>query len=72
MSVFSPRSVCYLPVRVTSLRRMNLHDDLKKKKSQKNSGQHLPWDLRVLPASCPESLHADNQRYPGGNVRDGN
>lgn len=32
MSVFSPRSVCYLPVRVTSLRRMNLHDDLKKKK----------------------------------------
>ena len=27
MSVFSPRSVCDLPVRVTSLRRMNLHDD---------------------------------------------
>lgn len=35
MSVFSPRSVCYLPVRVTSLRRMNLHDDLKKKKNHR-------------------------------------
>ena len=30
MSVFSPRSVCDLPVRVTSLWRMNLYDDKKK------------------------------------------